>query len=142
MVSQISPAGSVSPPISPIKFVHPTSSLPPVRNIPTWNRTSLGHGRTKVLTSITKDIYSSAENELGIQNLSKSTQTSPPPNHDRNNHSPSVNKSGISSNSSGIDKKLIFIQTRHEDILNKLHSEVERLKNENKGRDHNCFLWL
>ena len=66
--------------------------------------------------------------------VNRETQTSPPK---------PTSKDSLSS-SDGLprrgkqklyEKKIVFLQTTHEEVLTRLHRELETLKNENKGTE-------
>ncbi len=142
LISKYSPSSSVSPPISPIKlFNHPSNnSLPPLKNLPVWNRPGLEKNR--FIRSITKDSPELEKAELLWNHLtSRSTQTSPPSTAVNNfnglnlaGNKQDVFNDGKAENSSvTLEKRLFFVQSEHEIVLKRLHSEIEKLKNEKKG---------
>lgn len=139
LISSHSPSSSVSPPISPIKvFSQPATTLPPLRNLPVWNRTGLEKNR--FIRSITKDSPETTKTEFFLGHVTSiGTQTSPPgtafgrlaQSHgsellDRNYHADG-NAAAVA------DKKLYFLQAEHEGVLKKLHVELENLRNKNRG---------
>lgn len=141
LISRHSPSSSVSPPISPIKvFSQPATSLPPLKNLPVWNRTGLDKNR--FLRSITKDSPENTKTDFLFSHLtSKSTQTSPPSTafgNISNYHSNELRREGRTVNDGAApvvaDKKLYFLQAEHEGVLKKLHLELESLRNKNRGK--------
>ncbi len=144
LISRYSPSASVSPPISPIKlFNQPssTNSLPPLKNLPVWNRPGLEKNR--FIRSIAKDSPECDKTEFLLGKVtSKGTQTSPP--------GTALTKSQLKASAAGKDKqmfgeeigdnpvliaekRLFFVQSEHDHVLQKLHSEIEKLKKEKKG---------
>ncbi|XP_065054638.1 coiled-coil domain-containing protein 74A-like isoform X2 [Rhopilema esculentum] len=139
LISGHSPSSSVSPPISPIKlYSQPTTGLPPLKNLPVWNRTGLEKNR--FIRSITKDSQEIGKTEFVVSPLtSKGTQTSPPGTafarleRYSNNNDSGKDKFRVDDNSAMVaDKKLYFVQAEHEGVLKKLHVELDRLKNQNR----------
>ena len=142
LMSTHSPCSSASPPISPIKLFHqPSSCLPPLKNLPVWNRPGLEKNR--FIRSITKDSQERGRAELLLSHLSsKGTQTSPPgtavtANNFRLSGHPSdlTNDTEISHHRPSVtaNKRLYFVQSEHEHVLDRLHEEIDKLKTENKG---------
>ena len=134
LISGHSPSSSVSPPISPIKvFSQPGPSLPPLKNLPVWNRTGLE--KTRFIRSITKDSPENTKTEFFVSHLtSKSTQTSPPSTAFTNlSQYHSETPLGDGNSTMVADKKLYFLQAEHEGVLKKLHVELEHLRNKNRG---------
>lgn len=137
-----SPTSSVSPPISPIKLFHQpagtTAALPPLKNLPVWNRPGLE--KSRFIRSITKDSPELGKTEFLIGQLaSKGTQTSPPGTAFTNIIG--QNGLGVSDEINSVrslpmaqDKRLYFLQSEQENVLNKLHSELEKLKSQNRGK--------
>ena len=139
LISGHSPSSSVSPPISPIKlYSQSTTGLPPLKNLPVWNRTGLEKNR--FIRSITKDSQEIGKTEFVVSPLtSKSTQTSPPGTAFASveryiSNDSRKDKFRVDDNSARVaDKKLYFVQAEHEGVLKKLHVELDRLKNQNRG---------
>ena len=138
-----SPSSSASPPISPIKLIHHpsgTTALPPLKNLPVWNRPGLEKNR--FIRSISKDSPEVGKTEFLIGHLaSKGTQTSPPGTAFTNMIG--QNGLGVSDkvNPAGNvpmvqDKRLYFLQAEHENVLKKLHSELDKLKSQNRGKNN------
>ena len=140
LISGHSPSSSVSPPISPIKvFSQPGATLPPLKSLPLWNRTSLE--KSRFIRSITKDSPENTKTEIFLSHLtSKGTQTSPPStaigniSQQNGEHRQDIyNRVGNGNASTIPDKKLYFLQAEHEGVLKKLHIELENLKSKNRG---------
>ena len=117
------------------------SKLPPLTNLPSWSRSSLE--RRKVQRSIARDPVAPSSN--------KQTGNPLPSRRDSGSlkipHSAKVvatNNRIVSAPSSPLEKarsrreaqlqnSISFLQEQHQEILSKLHEEIEKLKSENKG---------
>lgn len=127
---------SNSPPLTPMDFALNKHMLPPLNSLPTWNRTKFTVNNRKIIRSIPKDKNIKVEFINNDLMVNRETQTSPPK---------PTSKDSLSSSSSDslprkgkqklYEKKIVFLQTTHEEVLTRLHRELETLKNENKGTE-------
>ena len=120
------------------------SKLPPLHNLPSWSRSSLE--RRKVQRSITKDpelpnhkwdvslvprvsIGEPTRKNSGVRIVSAPS-------------SRTLDEETSSKKEAQLINSINFLKQQHQETLEKLHEEIERLKTENKGNIVNlCVSW-
>lgn len=132
------PSKVISPPLTPfnITIASHQQILPPIKSLPTWNRTKLGIRRAAGPIPLNRNNKNPIKTEVKSQQFEQCTQTSRA--STRQSSVSSVEaptcKSPVEKNKlkSAYEKKIVFLQSNHEHMLTKLHNELEELKAENK----------
>lgn len=108
------------------------ANLPPLQNLPSWSRNSLGRrkqrrpiirDRLQPIKSIREEIHEISEDRSNeLSNYSGRIVSAPSRGH------------GLEQTQrlDNIEKRLDYLRTQHAETLSKLHKEIERLKAENK----------
>jgi len=150
----ISPDHQSSPPLTKfnITITPHQQILPPLKSLPSWNRTKFGV-RKPVDSVIAKSINRRNPTANLIKNTSDQaeqfTQTSPLSSRQSSSSSIGSRRSlkvstPIAKRKAGLktsyEKKIIFLQSAHSEILTDLHQEVEQLKAENKELQFNLVM--
>lgn len=110
-----------------------SANLPPLQNLPSWSRNSLG--RRKQPRQIIRD---------RLQPIKSITEELDENAHDKSNEKPGYLGRIVSAPSrdhgldqeqkiENIEKRIDYLRTEHAETLSNLHREIERLKAENKG---------
>ena len=111
-----------------------SANLPPLQNLPSWSRNSLG--RRKQPRQIIRDRLQP------IKSISEEMDESV--GRDKSNEKSSYSGRIVSAPSRGhaldheqkiehIEKRVDYLRSQHAETLSNLHREIERLKAENKG---------
>ena len=110
-----------------------SGSLPPLQNLPSWSRNSLGRrkeprpiirDRLQPIKSIREEMDESAEDRSNDKSgYSGRIVSAPSRGHGLDQAQRMEN----------IEKRIEYLSTQHAETLANLHSEIERLKAENKG---------
>lgn len=143
---------SVTPPVTP--FMQHAYVLPPLKTLPTWNRNKFKDGN--LLRPVQQNKNSNLKVELigHIEHSENCTQTSPlaplsltPPvdvlpnilsnvdSHKVLQGNKQCTESCSTSNKlkQSFDKKIVFLETIHKEVLSSLHKELEMVKRQNKA---------
>lgn len=110
------------------------ANLPPLQNLPSWSRNALG--RRKQPRSIIRDRLQPIKPIR--EEMDEGTE------EEKSNEKSNFSGRIVSAPSRGhildqtqrmdnIEKRLDYLRTQHAETLSNLHSEIERLKAENKG---------
>ena len=126
---------SNSPPLTPMDFALNKHMLPSLNSLPTWNRTKFTVNNRKIIRSIPKDKNIKVEFINNDLMVNRETQTSPPKPASKDSLSSSSDSLPRRGKQKLYEKKIVFLQTTHEEVLTRLHRELETLKNENKGTE-------
>lgn len=109
------------------------ANLPPLQNLPSWSRNSLGRrkqrrpiirDRLQPIKSIREEMDEISEDKSNeLSNYSGRIVSAPSRGH------------GLEQTQrlDNIEKRLDYLRTQHAETLSNLHNEIERLKAENKG---------
>lgn len=150
---QASPTGSISPPVTPFSIALPhTFALPPLKTLPTWNRNRFKDDKTR---SIPKNKNIKVELIGQIGKIENCTQASPSSDALDKRKSSSLDRiptassekvlpptrgsankkidSNINRLKKTYDKKIIFLENSHQEVLSNLHQELETMKSQNRG---------
>lgn len=110
-----------------------SSNLPPLQNLPSWSRNSLGRrkpprpiirDRLQPIKSIREEMDEIGEDKSkGKANLPGRIVSAPSRGHDLDEAQRIEN----------VEKRIDYLRTQHAETLTNLHNEIERLKAENKG---------
>lgn len=110
-----------------------SSNLPPLQNLPSWSRNSLGRrkpprpiirDRLQPIKSIREEMDEIGEDKSnGRANPSGRIVSAPSRGHELDEAQRIEN----------IEKRIDYLRTQHAETLTNLHNEIERLKAENKG---------
>ena len=136
------PLISNSPPLTPMDFTLNKHMLPPLNSLPTWNRTKFTVNNRKIIRSIPKDQNIKVEFINNDLMMNRETQTSPPKPTSKDSLSSSSDSLPMRGKQKLYEKKIVFLQTTHEEVLTRLHRELETLKNENKGTEKALYFIL
>jgi len=115
------------------------ANLPPLQNLPSWSRNTLG--RRKQPRPIIRD---------RLQPIKSIREEMDEGTDEKSNEKSSFSGRIVSAPSRGhlfdqsqrtdnIEKRLDYLRTQHAETLSNLHSEIERLKAENKGERVTIF---
>jgi len=150
----ISPDHQSSPPLTKfnITITPHQHILPPLKSLPSWNRSKFGV-RRPVESVIAKSVNKRNPTANLIKNTSEQaeqfTQTSPLSSRQSSSSSIGSRRSlkvstPIAKRKAGLktsyEKKIIFLQSTHSEILTDLHREVEKVKAENKELQFNLVM--
>jgi len=97
--------------------------------MPTWNRNKFKDGKLLRPVPKNKNIKVKLIGQIG--HIENCTQTSIPTKSSASCSRKSANSSGREKQS--FDKKIVFLQTSHNEVLSKLHQELEKVKIQNKA---------
>lgn len=110
-----------------------SSNLPPLQNLPSWSRNSLGRrkpprpiirDRLQPIKSIREEMDEIGEDKSkGKANLPGRIVSAPSRGHELDG----------AQRIEDIEKRIDYLRTQHAETLTNLHNEIERLKAENKG---------
>jgi len=147
------PKNVSSPPLSPfnITIAQHQHILPPIRSLPSWNRTKLGIKRTT--EPIGKNLVKEKQHttiKLVSTQLEQCTQTSRESSRQSSVSSASrlsYSKTKNTTHSAGnlkslYEKKIIFLQSTHSEVLKDLQEELDQLKSQNKGLAYFLIFFL
>ena len=110
------------------------ANLPPLQNLPSWSRNTLGRrkqprpiirDRLQPIKSIREEMDEGLADEKSNENSNFSGRiVSAPSRGHLLDHSRRIDN---------VEKRIDYLRTQHAETLSNLHSEIERLKAENKG---------
>lgn len=110
------------------------ANLPPLQNLPSWSRNTLGRrkqprpiirDRLQPIKSIREEMDEGADEKSNEKsNFSGRIVSAPSRGH-------LLDQSHRMDN---VEKRIDYLRTQHAETLSNLHSEIERLKAENKGK--------
>ena len=110
-----------------------SSNLPPLQNLPSWSRNSLGRrkpprpivrDRLQPIKSIREEVDESAEDKSNEKSSFSGRIVSAP---SRGHGLDEIHRMD------NVEKRMDYLRTQHAETLSNLHNEIERLKAENKG---------
>lgn len=118
------------------------ANLPPLQNLPSWSRNTLGRrkqprpiirDRLQPIKSIREEMDEVADEKSNENsNFSGRIVSAPSRGH-------LLDQSHRIDN---VEKRIDYLRTQHAETLSNLHSEIERLKAENKGECYNVLILL
>lgn len=98
--------------------------LPPLNNLPQWSRVS----------SLDRARYPKPFRKDRLQPLPNPGETAPQDTDDPDADTPEEPSGSSTVRIEHLERSMLFIQQQHQEMLKSLHTELDNLKRENKGR--------